>query len=109
MLDPEDSTLRTDDRDGVEAALVTGVAMAREPDACNPLDLGALTRVDGLQRVSPTQACPRLHFDERDGTAAPRDQVDLLMAEAIVAREHAPARSLEVPRRQILTTRSQTM
>src|SRR5690606_3468416 len=64
---------------------------AHDPVLCDPFDLTPLRARHRLERVAEGRTGAPLHLDEGDRAGAPDDEIDLLVAQAVVPVENAPA------------------
>jgi hypothetical protein len=107
VLDPAGPAARVDhDRDHVEAdrpSPRSRVAAPGKPFCRKPTQAPALTWTEPEERVlvwadrTPAARAARLDLHEHDREAVSRDQVDLAVARAHVAREHGVAMAVKPP------------
>ena len=80
---------------------VTSVAPASPKSTC-----GSVERAMARGRAAADE---RLHLAEREHIAAPRDQIDLAFAHAVVAFHDAPAGALEMPCGEVFASLSESL
>ena len=80
--------------------------MAVHPNPSGLHDFATLGAGDGLERTAEGGPPPRLHFEEGNQVAAPRDKVQLDPSNAKAVRDDLPTAGLQVTDRLLFTGQS---
>lgn len=91
------------DRDNVETARTPREPLAGEKIEGNAGHAATLEASDGLAAGAEVVPIPRLHFDEHNGLAVARDNIDLATAPAVATGKNSVPSSLELATREIFS------
>ena len=107
VLDQRVATAAQGNTHGIETVNGPRVAVAPEPVARDALHLAPLERRDRLQRMTVPGSRTSLHLDERHKIIASHDEIDLAVAETVVAVEDHVAACFEITGSESLAENTQ--